>query len=51
MSIQIYPAKLSPYPTRSALSVRRVDPRDYPVWDGICLTVGPVGISFNWKRV
>lgn len=50
MSIQFYPAKLSPYPVRSLAGACRVDPRDYPVWDGICLTLGPVGVSINWQR-
>ncbi|WP_220474076.1 hypothetical protein [Aurantiacibacter xanthus] len=50
MSVIFYPANLSPYPSASPVAVRRVDPRDYPKWDGLCFKLGPVGFSLNWKR-
>lgn len=50
MSVIWYPAKLSPYPSDSLLAARRVDPRDYPKWDGVCLKVGPLGLSLSWQR-
>lgn len=50
MSIAFYPAQLSPYPSDSLLAVRRVDPRDYPKWDGLCFKLGPWGFSLNWRR-
>lgn len=50
MSIAFYPAALSPYPSDSLVAFRRVDPQDYPKWDGLCLKLGPVGFSVNWRR-
>lgn len=50
MKVATYPADLSPYPSERFLSARRVDPRDYPKWDGVCLKVGPVGLSLSWPR-
>ena len=50
MSIAFYPSRLSPYLSDSPLAVQRVDPRDYPKWDGVCVKLGPVGFSVNWKR-
>jgi hypothetical protein len=50
MAITFYPAILSPYPSGSLLAVRRVDPKHYPKWDGLCLKLGPIGCSVNWRR-
>ena len=50
MSVTFYPAILSPYPSDRTVAVRRVDPAHYPKWDGVCLKVGSIGISINWKR-
>lgn len=50
MSVVFYPATLSPYPSASPLAVRRVDPQDYPQWDGLCFTLGRWGFSVNWRR-
>jgi len=45
-----YPAHLSPYPSVSPLAVRRVDPQDYPTWDGLAFRLGPWGLSISWRR-
>lgn len=50
MNIATYPAHLSPYPSISFVAVRRVSPCDYPDWDGLCLKVGQLGLSLNWRR-
>lgn len=50
MTVAFYPAHLSPYPSGRPLAVRRVDPKDYPKWDGLCFKLGPVGFSVNWRR-
>jgi hypothetical protein len=50
MTITFYPATLSPYPSASLAAVRRVDPRDYPKWDGLVFKLGPWGCSVNWQR-
>lgn len=50
MTIAMYPAHLSPYPSDRLVSVRRVDPQHYPTSDGVCLKVGPFGLSIGWRR-
>lgn len=50
MSVTFYPAILSPYPSDSLWAVRRVDPVHYPKWDGLCIKLGRIGFSVNWKR-
>lgn len=50
MSITFYPSRLSPYLSDSPLAVQRVDPRDYPKWDGLCVKLGPVEFAVNWAR-
>lgn len=50
MSVSFYPAILSPYPSDRAVAVRRVDPQHYPQWDGVCIKLGSLGLSVNWKR-
>lgn len=50
MSIVFYPSNLSPYPSASPVAVRRVDAQDYPKWDGLCIKLGPWGVSVSWRR-
>ncbi len=50
MSIVFYPAALSPYPSDHLVSARRVDPADYPERDGVCIKLGRLGLSINWRR-
>lgn len=50
MSIVFYPAALSPYPSDHLVAARRVDPRDYPERDGVCIKLGGLGLSINWRR-
>lgn len=50
MSVVFYPSNLSPYPSDRPLAVRRVDPQDYPKWDGLVFKLGPVSFSVNWRR-
>ena len=50
MKLAVYPARLSPYPSDRPLALRRVEPTDYPKWDGLCLRLGPVGLSISWRR-
>jgi len=50
MHIAVYPAHLSPYPSARLVAACRVAREHYPVWDGVCLKVGPVGLSLNWRR-
>lgn len=50
MSITFYPSRLSPYLSDSPVAVQRVDPKDYPKWDGFCVKLGPVEFAVNWAR-
>lgn len=50
MKFAFYPANLSPYPSASPVAVRRVDPQDYPTWDGLVIRLGPWGLSLSWRR-
>jgi hypothetical protein len=51
MTVTSYPATLSPYPSPSPVAARRVDPREYPEWDGLVFKLGPQGCSVNPLRV
>lgn len=50
MSINFYPATLSPYPTARLVSARRIDPDHYPEHGGVCIKLGRLGLSINWRR-
>ncbi len=50
MKIAFYPSHLSPYLSDSPVAVQRVDPKDYPKWDGFCVKLGPVEFAVNWQR-
>lgn len=50
MNVTVYPASLSPYPSDRLLALRRVEPEHYPKWDGVCIKLGRVGLSINWRR-
>ena len=50
MNFNFYPSALSAYPSDRLVAVRWVDPKDYPVWDGLCIKLGAFGMSINWRR-
>lgn len=50
MSITIHPAHLSAYPSERPVAACRVDPKDYPTADGVCIKLGRIGISISWRR-
>lgn len=51
MNVNIYPASLSPYPSDRLVALRRVSPEDYPRWDGVCIKLGRLVLSVNWRRL
>lgn len=50
MNVSVYPACLSPYPSDRLVALRRVSREDYSRWDGVCIKLGGVGLSINWRR-